>query len=296
MKTLAAVVLDVVTGIVAFAVFVALDTFFHVASDMRSAIIGLALLFLGAGLLRGRGGNACLKGLVVSSGGGLVMLIVFMAAIFHTVLAILVVTAVLFAVFGVFARQLLADQSFGRAGLMMLAPLAALVVVVLAAVPRLAGGLATRETASPAPAFSVSRLDGTLVRSSDWHGHVAVIDYWATWCPACRRELPALDSLYRQYQNDPDVVFWAVDVQTNGETPEKARAYFQNSGYAFPLAIDSQDSADLLSKHFAFEGFPALILIGRDGRVRLVHIGYDRAEPLQENLSKEIEALRKQPA
>ena len=289
------VVLDVLAGLVAFAVFIALDTFFHVAADLRLAIISLAVLYLCAGLVRGRGGNAWLTGLLVSAGGVLVMLVLFMAALFHTVVAIFLVTAVLFAVCGVRARQFWAKHSAGAGNLMIFVPLAALVTIVMAAIPRLANGIATRATASPVPVFTVSRLDGTIVRSADWHGRVAVIDYWATWCPACRRELPELENLYRRYQNNPDVVFWAVDVQQNGETPQKANAYFQQASYTLPLAIDSENSADSLAKRLAFDGFPALILFDRGGRVRLVHIGYDRSERLQDNLSKEIEALLREP-
>ena len=288
------VVLDVVAGLVAFAAFLALDAYLHVASDLRSAIICLAVLYLCAGLVRGQAGNAWRKGLVVSAGGVLVMIALLMAAIFHTILAIFVLTAVLFSVCGVWARQFWAKHSAGLGSLPVLVPLTALVIIVLAAVPRLAAGIATRKTANPAPVFTVTRLDGTIVRSTDWQGRVAIVDYWATWCPACRRELPALEKLYRRYHNNPDVVFWAADVQQNGETPQKASAFFQTSGYTLPLVIDSQNSEESLSKRFAFEGFPALILMDRGGRVRMVHIGYDRSEDLENNLSREIETLLKE--
>jgi thiol-disulfide isomerase/thioredoxin len=285
------VVLDVVVGLAAFAVFVTLDAFLHVGSDLRTAIICLAVLYLCAGLVRGQVGNAWRKGLAVSAGGGLVMIALFMVALFHTVVAIFVLTAVLFSVCGVWARQFRAKHSAGLGILPVLVPLAALVIIVLTAVPRLAAGIATRKTANPAPVFTVSRLDGSIVRSTDWQGRVAVVDYWATWCPACRRELPELEKLHARYHNNPDVVFWAVDVQQNGETPQKASAFFQKSGYTLPLVIDSQNSEESLSKRFAFEGFPALILMDRSGRVRMVHIGYDRSEALENNLSREIETL-----
>ena len=288
------VVLDVGVGLVAFAVFVALDTFLHLASDLRIAIICLAVLYLCSGLVRGQAGNPWLKGLVVSAGGALVMLALFIPALFHTVVAIFVLTAVLFAVCGVWARQFWAKHSAGLGSLPILVPVAALVIIVVTAVPRLAAGIATRKTANPAPVFTVTRLDGTIVRSSDWRGRVAIIDYWATWCPACRRELPELERLYRRYKNNPDVAFWAVDVQQNGETPQKGSAFFQTSGYTLPLVIDSQNSEESLSKRFAFEGFPALILIDRGGRIRMVRIGYDRSEALENNLSKEIETLLKE--
>lgn len=288
--------LDVLTGLLAFVVFFAVDPFFHVASDLRSAVIWLAVLYLFAGFVRGRNGNPWMKGFLISAGGAAIMLPLLWAALFHAILAIWLSSAVLFAFCGVWARQFFAHQARTRAGLVLVAPLAVVVIFAMTVIPRVAAGISGRQTAGPLPEFTVTGLDGTTVRSSDWHGRVVLVDYWATWCPACRRELPELQKLYARYQHDPGVVFWAIDVQQNGETPEKASAFFQKFNYTLPMAIDTGNSAGRLSKQFAFEGFPALILVDRSGQVRLVHIGYDGSERLRENLSKEIDTLLKQPS
>jgi len=115
---------------------------------------------------------------------------------------------------------------------------------------------------------------------------VVVLDFWATWCPACRREMPELEKLYRRYEGNSRVSFWAVDVQKNGETPEKARAFMQNAGYTLPLALGHEERlAGLL------EGFPSLLIIDTAGRIRLVHTGYDRSEKFQAELAGEIDKL-----
>ena len=67
------------------------------------------------------------------------------------------------------------------------------------------------------------------------------------------------------------------------------------AGYTLPLAIDSQNSAEPMAQRFAFEGFFTLMVIDRAGQVRLLHTGYDGSERLQENLSKEIDALPREP-
>lgn len=103
--------------------------------------------------------------------------------------------------------------------------------------------------------------------------------------------MPELESLYRHYQRDPNVIFWAVDVQQNGETPERARVFLQKAGYTLPLAVDSRNSVGQL----ALADFPSLLVIDRAGRVRFVHTGYDGSEDLQGNLSREIDALLKEP-
>ena len=222
----------------------------------------------------------------MSSGGCLLLLLLLWGQLHHLVVAMLFMIANLSAICGVRARQLW-ERSVTRAGLTLLVPLAALALVVLTTVPGLATRIATREMSTVAPLFSISRLDGTVVNSTEFRGRVVVLDYWATWCPSCRREMPELEKLYRRYQGNSRVAFWAVDVQMGGETPEKARAFMQNAGYTLPIALGSEKSSQGLQQ----EGFPSLVIIDTAGRVRLIHTGYDRSEQFQAKLSGEIETL-----
>jgi thiol-disulfide isomerase/thioredoxin len=128
---------------------------------------------------------------------------------------------------------------------------------------------------------------GGQINSAGLHGRVVVLSFWATWCPACRRELPELDQLYRRYRSNSSVSFWGVDVLGNGETAAKAKDFMQKAGYALPLAFGNEKSYEDLGG----DGLPFLIIMDKFGRVRLVHNGYDRSEPLQSELSKVIEAL-----
>lgn len=283
------VVSDILTGLAALVLFVLGDTYFHVGADLRIGVVVLAILYLCAGLVRGQGRpeNAWLKGFLVNSGSSLALLILGWGGVQPVSLAIMLLIANLFTICGVRVRRLWAAQSTARGGMMLLVPLAALVVAAVTTIPALTTRIATHKTSAPAAPFSISRLDGTLVSSSDLRGRVVVLDFWATWCPACRRELPELEKLYKRYQGNSKVSFWAVDVQDNGETPEKARDFMQKAGYTLPLAFDSQKSLEALS----VEGFPSLIIIDKSGRIRLVHVGYDGSERLRDELSKEIDTL-----
>jgi len=82
------------------------------------------------------------------------------------------------------------------------------------------------------------------------------------------------------------VTFWAVDIQKDGETPEKARDFMKQAGYTLPVACGSEKSLEGLH----LEGFPS-DRHRQSGRVRLVHTGYDGSEQLQANLSGEIQTL-----
>jgi thiol-disulfide isomerase/thioredoxin len=96
--------------------------------------------------------------------------------------------------------------------------------------------LATRRAKILADEFSVARLDGAVVNSSELKRRVVVLDFWATWCVPCPQEFPELERLYRRYQANPRVAFLAIDVNTEGESPEKAREFLQKAGYTIPAA------------------------------------------------------------
>ena len=279
---------DALTGLAALALFVLADNRFHVGADLREGLVVLAALYLGAGALRGRGHPkaAWLKGLVVGSAGSLLLIALGWGSIHHAVLAMLLLTVNLFAVCGVRLRHLWETRSVAGLAAMLLVAAVALAVVDMAAIPPLMTRVATRRTSAPA-AFSVSSLDGATLGPADFRGSVVVLDFWATWCPACRREMPELESLHRRYRQNPKVRFWAVDVQKNGDTPAKAREFMHKAGYTLPLAFADEKALEPL----ALEGFPSLIVIDRLGRTRLVHTGYDGSERLQAELSREIDAL-----
>ena len=289
-STLISVIADILSGLAALALFVLGDNYLHVGADLRIAVVALALLYLSAGFLRGRGrpGNAWLKGVLVSSGSALVVSVLGWGSLHHLVLAILLLVAILFTICGVGVRHLWAASSAARGSMMLLVPLAALVVLAVTAIPALTTRIASRKTSTPAPPFSISRLDGSIMKSSDLRGHVVVLDFWATWCPPCRQELPKLNELYTRYRGNSQLSFWAVDVQKNGETPEKAQDFMHNAGYTLPLAFAGENSFAGLG----VEGYPSLVLIDKSGRIRLVHTGYDGSEQLlQAELSKEIDIL-----
>ena len=280
---------DALTGLAALALFVFADNRFHVGADMCEGLVILAILYLCAGVLRGHGRPqaAWLKGLVVSSAGSLLLLLLGWDSIPHAVLAMLLTTVIVFAACGVLVRHLWQARSVAGMAATLLVAAAALAAVDITAVPPLMTRIATRRTSAPAAAFSISSPDGTRLGPADFRGSVVVLDFWATWCPPCRREMPVLDGLYRRYQRNPKVEFWAVDVQKNGDTPAKAREFMQSAGYTLPLAFADEKALEPL----ALEGFPSLVVIDRRGRTRLLHIGYDGSERLQAELSREIDAL-----
>jgi len=168
-----AVVADILSGLAALVLFVLGVNYSHVGADLRIGVVALAILCLCAGLVRGQGrpGNAWLKGFLVNSGSSLVLLILGWGfSVQPIILAILLLIANLFTICGVRVRHLWAAQSAARGGMMLFVSLAALVVAAVTTIPALTTRIATRKTSAPAPTFSISRLDGTVVSSSDFRG------------------------------------------------------------------------------------------------------------------------------
>lgn len=139
-------------------------------------------------------------------------------------------------------------------------------------------GKTSPETAPPetedpnkntAPDFPVLDADGNTVRLSDMFGKPVVINFWATWCPPCRSELPAFDKLYRQYGNE--VSFMMIDL-TDGyrETVEGVKRFISENGYTFPVYYDTEGSA---AEAYNVSSIPFTVAVGRNGNIVGTHLG-----------------------
>lgn len=87
--------------------------------------------------------------------------------------------------------------------------------------------------ASEAASFSFRDEKGNLIATADLKGKVVFINFWATWCPPCRAEMPALNDLYKQFSNQNGIVF--LFLNEDGD-PAKAAAYFKKNGFDMPMA------------------------------------------------------------
>jgi cytochrome c biogenesis protein CcmG/thiol:disulfide interchange protein DsbE len=114
--------------------------------------------------------------------------------------------------------------------------------------------------------FSLDDTSGQRIKLSDLRGHPVVINFWASWCPPCRQELPALQSAYQRFR-DQGVILLGVDVR---ESAEAVKNFAPQFGLTFPLLLD-QDGA--LSERFQVRGIPTTVLLDAEGIVRARHVG-----------------------
>jgi thiol-disulfide isomerase/thioredoxin len=141
-------------------------------------------------------------------------------------------------------------------------PILALCAAALAAAPPAVGRERGLQVGAAAPEFLIDTLDG-ISMTSDFHGKPAYINVFATWCPPCRRELPAIVQRAKQYRDR--VVFLFVDEQ---EPSSRVKSFASTFGVT-PVAVDLGQ----FGATFNVQGLPESIFIDRHGVVRSVYRG-----------------------
>ena len=137
-----------------------------------------------------------------------------------------------------------------------------------------------------APDFTLDTLDGKSIKLSDLRGQVVLINLWASWCPPCRAEMPAIDAVYRKYR-DAGFVVLAVNT-TYQDTESEARAFVQKLGLTFPILFDRDGAA---SQRYRLQGLPTSYFVGRDGVIRDIVIGGPMSET---TIASKIDGLLKE--
>lgn len=123
--------------------------------------------------------------------------------------------------------------------------------------------------------FALPRLDdGSIARLSDYAGRIVFLNFWATWCEPCKRELPALAAYSAESGADGPVVL-AVNL---GEDAETVSAFLQQQGITGLNVLLDQDNA--AADTYAVQGLPTTYVIDGSGDVRYPHFGEIRREDL----------------
>jgi peroxiredoxin len=116
---------------------------------------------------------------------------------------------------------------------------------------------------SLAPEFRLAGLDGRTVRLSDYRGKVVLLNFWATWCPPCKAEMPDLEWLHRTYGVEHDFEVVGINLE---ESAADVEDFARQQGISFPLLLDSD--GDVTNRWFAVRNLPTSMIIDRDGFIR----------------------------
>ena len=128
------------------------------------------------------------------------------------------------------------------------------------------------EVDQPAPDFFLRTLNGRSVRLSDYRGKTVVLNFWASWCPPCRREMPDFQTLWEERgpSGPDDLVILAVNLLPE-DTIAAAEGFVDEFGLTFPILLDT--SRGEVSQRYGVQALPATFFIDRDGIVRTTALG-----------------------
>ena len=139
--------------------------------------------------------------------------------------------------------------------------------------------IAAGEIGSSLPDFSVKDLEGHPLSSADLRGKVVIIDFWATWCQPCKKEMPGHQSLADRYgSNGLVVIGFKFDTMPDMEDPIQ---FAKGIGVHYPLA---RATDDVKQKFGGVEGLPTTMVYDRQGILRLKIIGFEYTDNIESAL------------
>ncbi len=129
--------------------------------------------------------------------------------------------------------------------------------------------------------FELPDLEGKKFSLKENRGRVIAINFWATWCGPCRREIPHLNQLVEKWKNNKDVLFVAI----SNEDKDTIEKFLKNNKFDYRILQDEKG----VGRDYGVTAIPTHVIIGKDGRIKFKHVGFK--EGLVEEMNREIEYL-----
>ncbi len=129
-----------------------------------------------------------------------------------------------------------------------------------------------------APDFALPDVKGKIVRLSDFSGKVVILNFWATWCPPCREEIPHFIELYRKYRSSG---FEMVGISMDMVGPEVAKSFIKEFGINYSILMGNEEVTLIYG---GIRGIPTTFVIDRQGRIHKKFVGYRGKETVEKLL------------
>ncbi len=137
------------------------------------------------------------------------------------------------------------------------------------------GEIPAPHTGFLAPDFSLVDINGDLITLSSLRGTPLMLNFWASWCPPCKAEMPAMQHAFEKYY-DQDFTILAIN-STSQDNLDDEISFISDNNLTFPVLLDFDGQA---TKDYQIRSLPTSIFIDRDGRITDVVIGGPLAEAL----------------
>lgn len=136
------------------------------------------------------------------------------------------------------------------------------------------------EKGEQAPDFTLETLGGEEVSLSDYEGTPVIINFWATWCPPCRAEMPDMEEMY---QSTDDLEILAVNLTETESTRNAVSQFVGELGLSFPILLDQ--NSDVMGQ-YEVGPVPTSIFVDREGKVQSVILGAMNKDLMEQRLQE----------
>lgn len=133
---------------------------------------------------------------------------------------------------------------------------------------------------TPAPAWALKDVEGKTVNFDQFKGKVVVIDFWATWCPPCREEIPGYIALQEKYGKDGLVI---VGVSLDRKGPSVVKPFMEKFGMNYVVVMGDESTVESFG---GFRGIPTTFIIDREGNIRDKKTGSEEQAVFEQRLKK----------
>ncbi|GBD86558.1 thiol-disulfide oxidoreductase ResA [bacterium BMS3Abin03] len=140
----------------------------------------------------------------------------------------------------------------------------------------------TENSLDKAPDFSLYTLDGTKIKLSDYKGKTVILDFWATWCPPCRKGIPDLVSIQDKFKDDLVIIGISLDQPA---TQKDLPPFIENYGINYPVVLGTME---VVTAYGNIQAIPTSFIIDKDGYIVNKHVGLIPKSQLVDEVSSLI--------
>jgi len=130
-----------------------------------------------------------------------------------------------------------------------------------------------------APAFTDKDLEDETISLADYRGRVVILNFWGTWCPPCKAEVPALERLKAEYRGELEIIGAAVF-----SSEDKVRQFYSDFQMNYPVIMGSYE---LMDEYGQVSAIPTTFIIDREGRIADTAVGF-RNQAQDEDMVKPL--------
>jgi peroxiredoxin len=143
--------------------------------------------------------------------------------------------------------------------------------------------LSSLREGAEAPDFELNTLAGETIKLSDYRGKKVILNFWATWCPPCKAEMPHMQNFYEEY-NDQGVEILAVNLTNMDKGEEEVQKFVDEYGLTFTIPMDEEGFAGTTYQAFTI---PTSYILDENGVITKKIVG-----PMDENMMKDLTGVK----